>query len=111
MRRAVAAFIAAYPAAALAEVDVSRDADCLMVVEGQELIRGRCSFTPIDTDGSFIVSGLNGKFFAYVVVDRPGRAEGYWNGVAYGSHAHDPLGTLYREDACWVNDIASVCAW
>ena len=40
-----------------------------------------------------------------------GIAEGSWNGEAYAGHAHDFLGTLYREDACWVNDIASVCAW
>jgi hypothetical protein len=106
MRLVVAAVAAALPSLAAAEVDVSRDAECLLVVEGQEFIRGRCSFTPIDTDGSFILSGLNGKYFAYVVIDQPGQAGGYWNGEPYAGHAHAPL-----EDACWVNDIASVCAW
>ena len=111
MRPLIAVLLVLVPAAAVAEVDVTRDADCLMVIEGQELIQGRCAFTPIDTDGSFILTGLNGKYFAYVVMDRPGVAEGYWNGTPYAGHAHAPLGTLRREDACWVNDIASVCAW
>ncbi|OZA07902.1 MAG: hypothetical protein B7Y02_13250 [Rhodobacterales bacterium 17-64-5] len=97
--------------AAWAEVDVPRDAACLLVVDGAEVIRGTCKFTPIDRDGSFTISGLNGKYFAYVLVGRPGRAEGFWNGTAYAGKAHYPLGDLYREDACWVNDRASVCAW
>ena len=97
--------------AALAEIDVPRDADCLLVVDGAEVIRGTCKFTPIDTDGSFTLTGLNGQYFAYVLVGPPGRAEGFWNGTPYASKAHYPLGELRREEACWVNDRASVCAW
>lgn len=97
--------------AAQAEIDVPRDAACLLVVDGAEVIRGTCKFTPIDTDGSFTVTGLNGKYFAYVLVGSPGRAAGFWNGTPYASKAHYPLGDLYREDACWVNDRASICAW
>jgi hypothetical protein len=96
---------------ALAETDVPRDAECLLVVDGTELIRGTCKFTAIDGDGSFTVTGLNGKYFAYVLVGPPGQAAGYWNGTPYAGHAHDPLGDLWREEACWVNDRASVCAW
>ncbi|MEO8242794.1 MAG: hypothetical protein ABI832_10800 [bacterium] len=103
-----AAFVAV---PALADVDVPRRADCLLVVEGSELIRGPCTFTALDTDGCFTIAGLNGKWFAYVLVDRPGHAQGYWNGTPFAGHAHDPLGALHREDACWVNDTASVCAW
>ncbi len=105
----LAAVLAAAPASG--EVDVPRRVDCLLVVEGAELIRGPCTFTALDTDGGFTIAVLNGKWFAYVLVDRPGHAQGYWNGTAYGGHAHDPLGPLHREDACWVNDTASVCAW
>ena len=53
----------------------------------------------------------NGKYFADVLIDRPGVGEGYWNGTPYSKHAHSPLGLLYREDGCWVNKTASVCAW
>lgn len=111
MRLALAAIAALTATAAAAEIDVARPADCLLVVQGQELIRGRCSFTPLDADGSFTISGLNGKWFAYVLVEGPGRAQGYWNGTPFAGHAQDPLGPLHREDACWLNDTASVCAW
>lgn len=111
MRLALAAVAALTATAAAAEIDVPRPADCLLVVQGQELIRGRCSFTPLDSDGSFTISGLNGKWFAYVLVESPGRAQGYWNGTPFAGHAHTPLGALHREDACWLNDTASVCAW
>ena len=82
-----------------------------MIVNGQEIIRGPCDFAPNGGDGSFILSGLNGKYFAYVTMSGDGVAEGYWNGEPYAGHAHSPLGELLREDACWVNNIASVCAY
>ncbi len=81
------------------------------MVDGQELIRGRCVFTPLDADGSFTIGGLNGKYFAYVLMERRGVAQAYWNGTAFSGRAQNPLGTVYREEACWVNDTASVCAW
>ena len=99
------------PAAAEAKVGQGRAAGCLLVVRGQDVIRGECLFTPIDSDGSFEISAYNGKYFAYVEVTRKGVADGYWNGGAYVSHAQNPLGRLHRENACWVNDIASVCAY
>lgn len=99
------------PGAALAEIDVPRKADCLLVVGNEKLIGDTCMFTALDAGGSFSISSLDGQFFAYVLVDRPGVAQGYWNGTPYAGHAHDPLGTLRRDDACWVNDMASVCAW
>jgi hypothetical protein len=97
--------------AAMAEVDVARDAQCLLVVEGQEVIRGPCSFTPLDTEGSFTVAGPDGKYFAYVLVTQPDRADGHWNGEPFAGHAHTPLGRLVRKDACWFNKTAMVCAW
>ncbi|MBK6467538.1 MAG: hypothetical protein IPL38_02300 [Rhodobacter sp.] len=100
-----------WASAATAEIDVPRKADCLLVVQAEKLIGGSCMFTALDADGSFSISSLNGQFFAYVLVDRPGVARGYWNGAPYAGHAHDPLGQLRRDDACWVNDVASVCAW
>ena len=88
-----------------------RPADCLLVVAGAEIIRGACLFTPIDKDGSFQISALNGKYFAQVLMDRPGEGTGWWNETPYAGHAHSPLGTLRREDACWTSDRVSVCAW
>lgn len=91
--------------------DRSRPAECLLVVKAKEYIRGECQFSPNGTDGSFIISSYNGQYFAYVTITSAGVAEGYWNGEAYASHAHSPLGTLHRQDGCWVNDMASVCAY
>jgi hypothetical protein len=111
MRFLLATACAACAFSAWAEDGAARQAQCLLIVQGTELIRGPCTFAPLGTDGSFTATGLNGRFFAYVLVDSPGQATGYWNGKAYATHAHEPLGTLTRDDACWVNDIASVCAW
>ena len=105
---ALACLLALAPAAAQA---ADRPAECLLVVMGQEVIRGTCLFTPLAKDGSFQIASMNGKFFAQVLMDRPGRGTGYWNGEPYAGHAHNPLGALKREDACWVNETASVCAW
>ena len=108
---AVCAASLALQTPAYAEVNVSRAASCLLTVKGFEAIRSECKFTPTSNDGSFIISSYNGKYFAYVIINRKGVAEGYWNGASYATHAHNPLGTLYREDGCWVNDFASVCAY
>ena len=94
-----------------ARAETGRPASCLFVVKGQEVIRGECLFTPVDSDGSFMISGYNGQFFATVLMASKGIAEGYWNEQPYAGHAHTPLGTLVRNDACWANDLASVCAW
>lgn len=101
----------ALPSSLSAQEGRARPANCLLVVEGVQLITGKCLFTPQDRDGSFQINGANGKFFAMVQVESKGVGIGYWNGEPYASHAHNPLGTLHREDGCWVNDTASVCAY
>lgn len=88
-----------------------RPANCLLVVDAQEIIKGRCLFTPLDRDGSFQIQSGNGKFFATVQVQHKGVGDGYWNEDPYAGHAHTPLGTLHPEEGCWVNDSASVCAY
>ena len=88
-----------------------RPADCLLVVMGQEVMRETCLFTPLADDGSFMISSMNGKFFAQVLIDRPGQGIAYWNEIPYVNHAYSPLGTVQREEACWVNQSASICAW
>lgn len=94
----------------MAQADEKR-ADCLLFIDGQSLIDGDCMFSMIDDTGSFTITALNGRTFAYVLVSEPGVADGYWNGGNYAGHAHDALGILYRNEACWANDRASVCAW
>lgn len=94
-----------------AQIGKGREASCLLVVKGFEAIRGKCEFTPTNKDGSFVITSYNGKYFAYVIIISKGVAEGYWNEEPYATHAHSPIGTLYREDGCWVNDLASVCAY
>ena len=107
----VCAALLAAVAPASAEIGVGRPASCLLHVKGHEAIRGECEFTPTNRDGSFIISSYNGKYFAYVIITQKGVADGYWNGSPYASHAHNPLGKLYREDGCWVNNLAPVCAY
>jgi hypothetical protein len=111
MPRLLAAALALVCIALPALAQSGRPADCLLFIDGREYIRGPCTFSPIDTDGSFQIMSLNGRTFAQVLISRPGFGDGYWNGGEYGNHAHDPLGPLRRDEACWSNDRASVCAW
>lgn len=88
----------------------SKTASCLLVVDGFEAIRGPCRFELMDADGSFQIFGLNGKYFAQVLVSEEGVADGYWNKYPFAGHAETELGTLRKDGACWANDTASVCA-
>lgn len=93
------------PAAAAA-----RPAECYVEVDGAVAIDGRCDFDALGDDGSFQVSAVRGDAFAQVNVARAGLADGWWN-EGWGGHAHAPLGRLARNDACWSNERATVCAW
>lgn len=84
---------------------------CSLVVAGTAYIDGPCDFTILDSDGSFQIMAPDNSYFAQVEVDRPGHAKGYWNEEKGANHAHSPLGELTRDDACWSNADASVCAW
>ena len=66
----------------------------------------------VEKGGDFTVGtdGVKaGKYFAMVSIVKvtgdkdAGTADG-------GTHAHDPLGTLKCQGACWVNERAKVCA-
>jgi hypothetical protein len=82
-------------------------ATCSMTVDGAVFIDGPCEFRPLG-DGGFQIS--NGFSFAYVYVEG-GHATGFWNGEEHASHAHEKLGTLTRDGACWRNKTARVCAY
>ena len=88
----------------------SKKASCLLVVDGFEAVRGPCRFELMDNDGSFQIFGLNGKYFAQVLVSEDGVADGYWNKYPFAGHAETELGTLREDGSCWSNDTASVCA-
>jgi len=113
IKQIVTAFITtlALTAPGYAQSNKGRPASCLLIVKGFEAIRGECEFSPRGKDGSFVISAYNGKYFAFVDIKRKGVASGYWNGTPYAGHAHSQLGTLYREEGCWVNNRASVCAY
>ncbi len=100
-------------AAAMAVLGVlpAQAATCLLMVGGATVIDGPCRFEPIDEEGSFTVTSPDGGFFVYLLVASPGVAEGYWNEERGAGHAHSPLGTLRRDEACWSNAEATVCAW
>lgn len=89
---------------------MGKDARCELTISGRTWIEGPCEFTDIGGgDGSFIVTGTNG-YFAYANKDGD-RMRGSWNGAQKESRAHDDLGMLVRNGACWVNDRVRLCAW
>lgn len=103
-------FVAVCAIALMSGAAHAKTAKCELTVQGEKLIDGPCEFTPIGNgDGSFIITGENG-YFAYANRDGD-QMKGSWNGHYKDSHAHDDLGMLDRDGACWVNEIARVCAW
>lgn len=119
MRMIFAAFAAAVlvmPASTAAQdgqTDISR---CIIEVDGKVWQDGPCRFAELGDDGSFSVQGKGGKkepvSFAYVYpADGDVPAQGFWNGTQRGNHAHDRLGDLVHDGACWTNERARVCAW
>ena len=85
---------------------------CTLQVDGKSYINGPCDID-MQQGGSFQISPVikRGTYFATVQIDKDaGNAMGFWNGVNAESHAHDELGTLVRQGACWVNSRAKVCA-
>jgi hypothetical protein len=82
-------------------------ATCLLEVNGKAYIDGPCEFSSWE-GGDFQI--LAGDYFAYVYPSHD-PANGYWNGTPEATHAHDALGELRRDGACWVNETAKVCAY
>jgi hypothetical protein len=95
----------------------ARSADCLLEIDEKRYIDGPCEFEVFpDSSGrrSFQIRRTDGgrlSYFAQVNVNTPGKADGYWNGELSATHAHDELGELAADGACWINDRAKVCAW
>lgn len=86
-------------------------ATCRLVAPEVVVLDAPCAFEAFDADGSFTITFDAEPVFVTVIVDAPGTAQGYWNGGVPGAtHAHDPLGTLRRDGACWVGEGATVCA-
>ncbi len=89
----------------------ARTARCLLQVDGKVYIKGPCDFTATK-DRFQISNNRRGKALYFAMVDtEPDGAEGFWNGTRGATHAHDHLGPMQREGACWVSKRAFVCAW
>ena len=87
--------------------------ECVLQVKGVSYLDGPCDIA-MERDGSFQVGTFRkGRlYFAVVFPEGSGRATGSWNGtIPRATHAHTDLGTLTRQDACWINEQARVCAW
>ena len=82
---------------------------CLLQVDGKTYINGRCKFEPSE-GGGFSIYGTN-KWFAVINV-YDGKVMVSWNNDEGfpASHAHDDLGPLSRDGACFVGQRAKVCA-
>lgn len=85
---------------------------CLLEVAGTTYIDGPCEIR-MDT-GTTVVSEMgvaqgNG-YFAYLFPDGD-FADASWNGTPSATHAHNALGYLKRDGACWESSLAKICAW
>lgn len=83
---------------------------CVLEVDGRRLMTGTC-LIDLERDGSFsIYDNTQDGYFA-MVFREGAEAIGHWNGAPGSTHAHDTLGILRRNGACWENQRARVCAW
>ena len=87
----------------------AKDARCELTISGKTWIDGPCQFESLGDDGSFTATSPDG-YFAYANKDGD-QMRASWNGEYKESHAHDNLGLLDRDGACWVNDTVRLCAW
>lgn len=86
---------------------------CFLEVQNKTYLNGPCDIMMNDHYGSFSVGAgetHRSKHFAYVNVE-DGRAYGFWNKDPDDNHAHDDLGILKKNGACWENKTARVCAY
>ena len=84
---------------------------CRLEVGGQVFLDGGCQYEE-DSDGSFrFFDDGDSRMFVYLNMNGDGTGQGYWPGPEGGTHAHDNLGILRRDGACWINDEVAVCAW
>ncbi|WP_157970155.1 hypothetical protein [Pelagibacterium sediminicola] len=90
---------------------------CVLEVYSATFLDEPCNFAS-GPDGSFTMGVGNTEedvslYFVYLNVDEddPNAAFAYWNGFPPENRAHDQLGALEREGACWVNEFVRVCAY
>ena len=84
---------------------------CSLEVDGKLYLNQPCN-AEFESDGGFSI-GINQapiNYFAIVNAAGNNSAEGFWNGTARDSHAHEPLGILNKSGDCWANNRARVCA-
>ncbi len=106
--------LAALVAVAGPATAADRTAACKIIVKGRTYLDGPCLFSPTP-DGSFSIgtgetAKSRSKHFAYVNKNGANDADAYWNEDPSDTHAQDPLGTVHRSGACWVNATAQICA-
>jgi hypothetical protein len=113
-REVLKTFAAASLLIALPSVAAALTGRCVLEVDRKSYLDGPCNIE-MGPDGSFSIGAgeqSRSEFFAYVnLAPAAAKATGYWNGPEAASHAHDSLGALSRNGACWVNSRARVCAW
>lgn len=84
---------------------------CVIEVDGQVHLDEPCQFIDIG-DGNFTIGvgdSEASQYFAYVYIDN--ETQSFWNGAAGGNHAHQPLGVLTRNGACWKSETSKICAY
>lgn len=87
---------------------------CLLEVDGQTHVNGRCEVYPMGDGGYTLNSWTSGKpknaHFAVVVILKDRTAEASWNADPDDSKAMDRLGVVSLRNGCWTNDRVRICA-
>lgn len=98
----------------------SRPAQCLLEVKGVHYMGGPCSFTLLDSSGSFRITDVQGlNLIAQVNLTKKDEGKAVWNGPLGGNAPAKPIGDASRSGGCWIVDDSEaddyndsrICAW
>jgi len=86
---------------------------CYLMVDRTVHVSGRCRVFPMGEDAFTLNTWDGGKparsHFAVVMTKANGTATATWNADPDDDRATDPLGTVTRDGACWVNARTRIC--
>lgn len=82
---------------------------CVFKLQGRDLINGPCYYL-MESDGSFRFANNQNMSDVWGMVNVDGQSGmAHWNGGDGASHAHNDIGEVTRDGACWQNDVSRIC--
>ncbi|WP_242096721.1 hypothetical protein [Sphingomonas sp. CROZ-RG-20F-R02-07] len=89
--------------------DGYRPGRCRLVVGGQIIIDGTCSYQDDGHGNVDTMSKSDGSGYRAMIQQDGPDAKGYWSSRRGSNRAFDELGVMVQSGPCWKNDAAEIC--